>query len=59
MRGGFLLVFGFMALVLRFVALGCLAGLLGSGTVHSKLILLEQRSGIPTGIQFPYSGLPP
>ena len=50
MRGGFLLVFGFMALVLRFVALGCLAGLLGSGTVHSKLILLEQRSGEPPRI---------
>ena len=46
MRGGFLLVFGFMALVLGFGALGCLAGLLGSGTVHSKLILLEYCSGL-------------
>ena len=40
-------MFGFMALVLGFGALGCLAGLLGSGTVHSKLILLEYRSGEP------------
>ena len=46
MRGGFLLVFGFMALVLRFGGLGCLAGLLGSGTVHSKLVLLQYRSGV-------------
>ena len=52
-RGGFLLVFGFMALVLHFGALGCLAGLLGSGTVHSKLILLEYRSGEPGGTPWP------
>ena len=49
MRGGFFTLVVFLTLVMGFGALRCFAGLLGSGTVHSKLILLEYRSGEPAG----------
>ena len=45
MRGGFFTLVGFWTLVMGFGALRCFAGLLGSGMVQSKTILLEYRSG--------------
>ena len=46
-----MLVFGFLTLILGFGSLGVLAFLLGSGTVHSKIILLEQCSGVFRGLR--------
>ena len=45
MRGGFFTLVGLLTLVMGFGALRCFAGLLGSGMVQSKTILLEYRSG--------------
>ena len=49
MRGGFFALVGFLTLVMGFGALRCFAGLLGSGMVQSKIILLEYRSGESRG----------
>ena len=49
MRGGFFALVGFLTLVMGFGALRCFAGLLGSGMVQSKIILLEYRSGTVVG----------
>ena len=45
MGRGFLLLFGFWTVVFGFGSLVFLAGLVGNGTVHSKVILLEYGSG--------------
>ena len=50
MRGGFFTLVGFLTLVMGFGALRCFAGLLGSGMVQSKTILLEYRSGERSGV---------